>query len=55
MKQKIHLAVYLLFMSILITGAIYAGSKHRGICPICKHSLVSEGYPYVPGITNAIK
>lgn len=44
MKQKNQLVIYLLAMTLLITGVLYFGHKGHGTCPVCNHSVASEGW-----------
>ena len=44
MKQRTKLTVYLIFMSLLITATLLlAASAGDDSCPICSHSIASEG------------
>jgi hypothetical protein len=53
MKKRSQLVVYLLFMTILISGVLYFGNKSHGPCPVCKHSFASEGMITTPHLAKA--
>jgi hypothetical protein len=43
MKQQASIAVYLTFVTLLITGILFvSGSKNHTTCPVCNHSIASE-------------
>jgi hypothetical protein len=56
MKQKTKLIVYLIFMTVLISGVLFfaARADHK-ICPICNHSIVSEGITHFSTIATVNK
>ena len=44
MKQRTKLIAYLIFMIFVISGSLFlAGSAVHNNCPVCNHSLASEG------------
>jgi hypothetical protein len=44
MKQGAKLVAYLIFMALLISGTLFlARSAGDDSCPICNHSITSEG------------
>lgn len=43
MKQPYQLVIYLLFMVMLITAVMYFGDKGHEYCPVCNHSMATEG------------
>ena len=44
MKQTTKLVAYLTFMLVLIAGVlVFAGSAEHKNCPVCNHSIASEG------------
>jgi hypothetical protein len=44
MNHRTKLVVYLTFMALVITGTLFlAASAKNSNCPVCDHSLVTEG------------
>jgi hypothetical protein len=44
MKQTTKLVAYLIFMTLVITGSLFlVDVEDHSNCPVCNHSIASEG------------